>query len=184
MWFKLSIFLKYFTDVNNLNSSYSPESLIELKVSIITYEIYTQDTMNKPYSEFIIFCDGGARGNPGEAAYAFIITDFSGKEIYSESKKIGISTNNTAEYKAVIAALGWIVNNKIETDEITFNLDSQLVAMQLNGKFRVKSETIRGLYFEVKKLEEIIPARIFYRLVPREKNVRADILVNIALDTL
>lgn len=139
--------------------------------------------MNKAYSELTIFCDGGSRGNPGEAAYAFIITDFTGKELYKEAKKIGISTNNTAEYKAVVAALEWIVASKPEATQITFNLDSQLVVMQLNGKFKVKSETIRGFYFEVKKLEEIIPARIFYRLIPREKNVRADILVNMALDS-
>lgn len=134
-------------------------------------------------NEFIIFCDGGSRGNPGPAAYACLVTDFSGKTLYQESRAIGIATNNTAEYRGVISALKWLSKNSDSKSKVTISLDSLLVVMQLTGKYRVKSESIRSLYYEAKKIIDIIPAKVVFEHIPREKNQKADILLNQTLDT-
>ena len=126
-----------------------------------------------------VFTDGGARGNPGPAAAAFVVLE-GGKIIYKFSKRIGKTTNNVAEYQAVIEALkwvkGWLAGS--ESGCINFYLDSQLVVNQLNGFFKVKDTKLRSLIIQTKILEQKIPGKIFYHFVPRSKNKIADSLIN------
>ena len=137
-----------------------------------------------------IFCDGGALGNPGPAASAFVVFQ-AGKVIYKFAKKIGHTTNNVAEYEAVIAALEWlrdqssIINHKqsllLRNQSINFFLDSQLVVNQLNGLFKIKAAKLRLLIIKAKTLEQELPLKIYYHHVRREKNKFTDALVRNAL---
>ena len=132
-----------------------------------------------------VFTDGGARGNPGSAAIGVYIIDDQHHVVYTASEKIGIATNNVAEYKAVIKALSWFLDNKkiaIKNSPIQILLDSQLVASQINGIFKVKNPNLRLLLFEIREKEARISAKITYSYIAREKNTKADALVNKALD--
>lgn len=129
-----------------------------------------------------IYCDGGARGNPGPAAAAFVV-EKNGKVVHKESKSLGRATNNEAEYAGVILGLGWVVKNITGSlQEISFVLDSELVANQLSGNFKVKNENLRNRYFTAKTLEEKIPVTVIYKTVSRNRNKIADFLVNKELD--
>lgn len=132
---------------------------------------------------YTIYCDGGARGNPGPAAYGFVVYS-DGSKVYEEGKFIGDTTNNVAEYSAVIAALKYISGQSANEELLTisFILDSQLVAEQLSGRWKIKNENLRKLVVTVKELERELHAKISYRNVPREQNKEADRLVNLALD--
>ena len=135
--------------------------------------------------ELFVFADGGARGNPGPAAVGVYIEDKNKKEIKSIDKRIGNATNNIAEYMAVIEALSWMieVNSTDEGyDKINLYLDSQLVYSQLVGLYKVKNSELREKLFAVKEKEAQLKIPIFYNLIPREKNKKADLLVNKALD--
>ncbi len=151
--------------------------------------------------KFIIHTDGGARGNPGKAAVGVVIekqqeTRDKGQEtiiICEFGKRIGETTNNVAEYTAVIEALRFVKNNPIiklsDNPIIQFYLDSNLVVQQLNGIFKVKDANLRKLFFDVRILEGEVGLHagkaggvITYDYVPREQNRRADFLVNQALD--
>lgn len=135
--------------------------------------------------DYIIYTDGGSRGNPGPSAYGFVIYNRSLKIIREEGKKIGISTNNVAEYTGVISALKWIVsNNKMKSPDIQFFLDSTLVTNQMEGRFKIRNENLRNLYYTAKNLEEKIGGTIRYEAVRREENKEADRLVNKALDEM
>ncbi len=132
-----------------------------------------------------VFTDGGARGNPGPAAVGVYITNASGIKIHEIAKTIGIATNNVAEYQAVIEALTWISNNikkENERSPIHFFLDSELVVSQLNGLFKIKKPHLQTLFFEIRQKEALIDGVISYTHIPREKNKKADTLVNMALD--
>lgn len=126
-----------------------------------------------------IYCDGGARGNPGPAAYGFVVKN-NGRIIREQAEFIGIATNNVAEYTSVIAALKWLVKS-FGGQDLNFSLDSQLVASQLSGLYKIRNAMIRDLVFEIKTLEAEF-AQIRYTHIPREKNKEADRLVNQALD--
>jgi ribonuclease HI len=138
--------------------------------------------------KLIIHTDGGARGNPGPAAIGVVIEQ-DRKEIAGFGKQIGETTNNVAEYSAVIEALKYvssqIVNRKSLIDQevlIDFFLDSTLVVNQLNGLFKVKEAHLRELLTSVRLLENEVGGVITYTYVPREQNRRADYFVNKALD--
>jgi len=126
-----------------------------------------------------VFVDGGSRGNPGPAAVGFIIN---GKE-YQEF--IGETTNNVAEYKAIILALKKIKHllgkEKLKNTEIVINSDSDLVVNQLNGKFKILEKELMPLFIEVWNLKFDFP-HLKFNYIPREENRRADELVNQALD--
>ncbi len=130
-----------------------------------------------------IFTDGGARGNPGPAAVGFIIKDEQGKVLTQQAKFIGKTTNNVAEYTAVIEALKWLGQNFpiFQFSNCQFFLDSKLVVNQLNGLFKIKNKNLRNLIVEVRKLEQEIGGNVFYNFIPREKNRKADFLVNFTL---
>lgn len=129
------------------------------------------------------FADGGARGNPGPAAIGFVIKDSSGKIIHQQGKYIGKTTNNVAEYQAVIEALKWIEKNfKLPISRLEFFLDSKLVVNQLNGLFKVKNVKMRNLIIKVRQLEREIGGNVSYQFISRQKNLLADGLVNRTLN--
>ncbi|HUS52372.1 MAG TPA: ribonuclease HI family protein [Candidatus Bathyarchaeia archaeon] len=132
-----------------------------------------------------VFCDGGARGNPGPAAVGFVIKDSAGKVIKKKGKYLGRATNNVAEYQAVVAALAWL-SQQVKPDSqpvaYTFFLDSRLVVNQLNGLFKVKKASLRSLVVKIRQLEQAVGGNINYLFIKREKNQEADQLVNLTLD--
>lgn len=132
-----------------------------------------------------IYCDGGARGNPGPAGIGFIA--FVGtKEIKRFEKFIGRSTNNNAEYQAVLAALNWVMEyvsgDSVKDVNVNFYLDSELVVRQLTGVYKIKQDNLIHLAGQVKSLERKM-GEVVYIHVPREKNKIADSLVNKAIDS-
>lgn len=137
----------------------------------------------KKIQNISVYTDGGARGNPGPAAVGvFVETD--NQELAAIGRTIGEDTNNGAEYKAVIEGLIWLIENKekIKESNITFYVDSQLVASQLQGIFKVKNAKIRELIFVIREKEAELKMPVRYIHIPREKNKKADLLVNLALD--
>ncbi len=132
-----------------------------------------------------VFTDGGARGNPGPSAIGVYVSDENNRKIAGFGKTIGIATNNVAEYKAVISALDWIIENKKDfpkTAKVYFFLDSKLVCSQIIGIFKIKNADLRSLLFEVRDREAQISLPIYYKHIPRDQNAKADLLVNEALD--
>ena len=125
-----------------------------------------------------LFCDGASRSNPGDASIGVSIL-LDGKEVETISKKIGIATNNEAEYQALIDGLNYCVDNSIK--EIEVFLDSNLVVEQVNKNFKVKAANLKVLNL---KVEELIKEFKFIKIkhVYREDNKRADQLANMALD--
>lgn len=130
---------------------------------------------------YIIHTDGGARGNPGPAAVGVVVTK-NGKPFHQFGKCIGETTNNVAEYAAVIEALTYLKEQNVRHANIAFVLDSTLVVNQLNGLFKIKDTRLRELMVKVMELEAEIGEWVTYESVPREKNRDADSLVNFYLD--
>ena len=136
-------------------------------------------------NELNVFTDGGARGNPGPSAIGVYITDGNNKELAGFGKTIGNATNNVSEYKAVIEALDWIIENKkdlAKNAKINFFLDSKLVCSQIIGIFKVKNANLKDLLLDVRDREAQINFPIFYKHIFREENSKADAFVNEALD--
>lgn len=133
-------------------------------------------------SRITIYCDGGSRGNPGEASYGFAVLKDE-KTFYEEGKRIGFATNNVAEYAAVIAAFKYLLTYPdIQYDEIQFYLDSMLVVNQMNGSWKIKSESLREMLYTAKSLQRELNKKVTFTAIPREKNTLADRQVNLALD--
>ncbi|TET16843.1 MAG: ribonuclease HI family protein [Dehalococcoidia bacterium] len=126
----------------------------------------------------IIHADGASLGNPGAAAIGATIRDEQGRLVASISRGIGRATNNQAEYRAVIAALGKAT--KLGAEEVDVNLDSQLVVRQINGKYRVRNLALKPLYQQVKQLQSRLKGfTITY--IPRQQNIEAHHLASMAL---
>lgn len=134
-------------------------------------------------NNLIIYSDGGARGNPGPAASAFVVLK-NGKLFYKKSSYLGKTTNNFAEYSGVVMALEWLTKNykSGRNEPVTLVLDSELVARQLSGKYKVKSKRLKPLIYIIRKLEKKLDKKINYKTVSRDKNKLADSLVNKTLD--
>jgi len=132
-------------------------------------------------NSFTIHTDGGARGNPGPAGIGVVI-EKNGKLLAEFGQKIGETTNNVAEYTAVIQALKHLQTKGERVGEITFILDSLLVVNQLMGKFKIKDTKLQILAAQVKSLERILGGKVIYTAVRRELNTRADFFVNQALN--
>lgn len=128
-----------------------------------------------------VYCDGGARGNPGPAASAFIAVSPDGKILVKKGVLIGETTNNVAEYTAVVFALEWLLDSRY-SGEVIFFLDSQLVVNQMTGKFKIKNKNLLGIALKIKSLEKKSKGKIFYKNIPREQNKITDLLVNKTLD--
>ena len=128
----------------------------------------------------VIYVDGAARGNPGPAAIGATIKDEQGRLMARISQRIGTTTNNQAEYRAVIAALEKAI--KLGARQVIVNSDSELVVKQINGKYRVKKATLKPLHQKVKQLQGLLEGFTINH-IPREQNAEADKLANKALDT-
>lgn len=127
-----------------------------------------------------IFTDGGARGNPGPAASAFIVYD-GNKELDRGSRFLGSATNNIAEYKAVVLALNW-AKERHNVGSIIFFIDSELVVKQLTGLYKIKNPNLQTLAKEIKSLERELGLVVGYHHIPRTRNKEADAAVNETLD--
>ena len=129
-----------------------------------------------------IFTDGGSRGNPGEAAYGFVI--FSNDSLIIEvGKYIGIATNNEAEYKGILNAILWIKENiKEKIDLLDFNMDSLLVCQQLKGVWKIKNANLKLLNEQIRLELKKLGINATFTHIPREQNKNADRMVNVALD--
>ena len=123
--------------------------------------------------------DGGARGNPGPAAYGYVLEAEDGTVLDARGETIGVATNNVAEYRALIAGLEKAV--ELGIDELEVVSDSELLVKQMQGEYRVKNEALRELNDEANSLEGKL-GRVRYTAVRREHNELADKLVNEALD--
>lgn len=134
-------------------------------------------------SGFNIYTDGGARGNPGPAAIGVVVKDGRGKVVQEIGRTIGKTTNNVAEYQAIIAALEWIKTRSGADQpltEVNFYSDSTLIVNQLKGGWKIKQSHLKSLASQVHRLEA---GRLTtYTAIPREQNAAADALVNRALD--
>ncbi|MFY9264022.1 MAG: ribonuclease HI family protein [Solirubrobacterales bacterium] len=129
--------------------------------------------------KLVIHVDGGARGNPGPAAIAAVLSSPEGDVVGEAKQAIGVATNNVAEYKALL--LGLEKARELGASEVEVVNDSELIAKQINGQYKVKHEAMKPLYREaVAALGKF--DRWLVRTVPREKNKQADALVNQALD--
>jgi ribonuclease HI len=129
----------------------------------------------------MVFSDGGARGNPGPAAAAFIVLSENGQVLAANSRYLGLRTNNQAEYEALIAALESAV--ALHAEEVICHLDSELVVKQLNGEYTVKNSELRKLWRKIQELNRGFK-NVRFISVPRT-NIqiqKADALVNKALD--
>jgi ribonuclease HI len=135
--------------------------------------------------KIIVYTDGGARGNPGPAGIGVVITDEKNNVIKEYSKEIGIRTNNEAEYEAVIFALQKIKQlfgkEKVKKINIEIRMDSELVARQLNGKYKIEEEKLFPLFIKIWNLKMDF-GNISFVEIPREKNREADRLLNEELD--
>jgi len=154
---------------------------------------------------FLIYSDGGSRGNPGPAGCGFVIKSQNPifnfkfqisnqikisndkKEIHG-SKYLGEMTNNQAEYNGVVAALeeivkllnGQIAKNNLPSIEVF--LDSQLIVEQMNGRYKIKNEGLKPLYWKIRELIMDLGSKVSFKHIPREENKHADKLVNEAID--
>jgi ribonuclease HI len=127
----------------------------------------------------VIHVDGGSRGNPGPAAAAAVLSTPDGDVVDEATEVIGVATNNVAEYRGVL--LGLRRAKDLGATEVALINDSELVARQLNGQYKVKHADMKPLFAEAKKALDGF-SRWSIRNVPRAENAAADALVNQALD--
>ncbi|HEU4942812.1 MAG TPA: ribonuclease HI family protein [Gaiellaceae bacterium] len=126
-----------------------------------------------------LWTDGGARGNPGPAAYGYVLEAADGTVLAAHGEAIGTATNNVAEYRALIAGLEKAV--EVGVEELDVVSDSELIVKQMLGEYRVKNAALRELHDEAGRAARRL-RRVAYTAVRREHNELADRLVNEALD--
>ena len=126
-----------------------------------------------------LFTDGGARGNPGPAAYGFVLETEDGTVLEARGRAIGVATNNVAEYSGLVAGLRKAL--ELHVPEIEVVSDSELLVKQMRGEYRVKNDALRALFVEASGLARNLQS-VEYRHVKRAHNELADRLVNDALD--
>jgi ribonuclease HI len=129
----------------------------------------------------LLYTDGGARGNPGPAAYGFVLEAEDGTVLAAEAEAIGDATNNVAEYSGLVAGLRRAL--ELHVPELEVVSDSELMVKQMRGEYRVKNEALRALFLEASRLARELGA-VEFRHVRRAHNELADRLVNEALDAL
>jgi ribonuclease HI len=123
--------------------------------------------------------DGGARGNPGPAAFAYVLEADDGTVLDARGEAIGVATNNVAEYRALVAGLARAAEAGVSELEVVS--DSELLVKQMRGEYRVKNRALQELFLDASRLAREI-GKVTYRAVRREHNELADRLVNEALD--
>jgi ribonuclease HI len=126
-----------------------------------------------------LWTDGGARGNPGPAAYAYVLETDDGTVLDARGEAIGIATNNVAEYSALVAGLRRAA--ELGVTELELRSDSELMVKQMRGEYRVKNRDLQELFLNASRAARDI-GRVTYTHVRREHNELADRLVNEALD--
>ena len=126
-----------------------------------------------------LFTDGGSRGNPGPAAFAYVLESDDGTVLAAHGERIGVATNNVAEYSGLIAGLQKAV--ELQVSEVEVVSDSELLVKQMRGEYRVKNEALRALSLEAARTARHL-GKVEYRHVRRAENELADRLVNEALD--
>ncbi len=133
--------------------------------------------------KLIVKTDGGSRGNPGPSAIGFVIYDHLFNVLCREGVYIGHSTNNQAEYTALLKALQKCceIQGSNTNTEIDCRMDSALIVNQLNGSYKVKDSKLIPLFMEIIKFRSRFKS-IFFTHIPREQNKEADQMVNLALD--
>lgn len=133
--------------------------------------------------KYTIYTDGGSRGNPGPAAIGIVIKD-GVNEVWSTGEVIGKTTNNIAEYTAVLRALKHLQDSPPPNlTTASFFLDSLLVVEQLNGRYKIKNSGLLPFFTQIQTLRQSLGIPTFFSYVPRAKNAQADGLVNQALDS-
>ena len=125
------------------------------------------------------YFDGGARSNPGPAGYGVYIVDDQGTVLAELHGALGIATNNIAEYRGLIAALQWAVDQDVTA--LTVKGDSLLIIEQMRGNYKVKNEGLRPLYHQARMLVMQI-GNVRFEHVRRELNAEADRLSNVGMD--
>lgn len=135
--------------------------------------------MGEDRNTFVLYTDGGSRGNPGPAAAGFVLQDSAGEIVSRAGLYLGRATNNVAEYRAVIAGLEEATRR--EAASLIIRSDSELLVRQLNGRYRVKSPDLKPLFEHARRLIGQI-SKVKIEHIYREANTLADGLVNRALD--
>ena len=128
-----------------------------------------------------LWTDGGARGNPGPAAFAYVLETDDGTVLVARGEAIGVATNNVAEYSALVAGLERAVEAGIS--ELEVRSDSELMVKQMRGEYRVKTRDLQSLFLDASRAARE-SGRVTYTHVRREHNELADRLVNEALDSV
>ena len=128
-----------------------------------------------------LWTDGGARGNPGPAAFAYVLETDDGTVLDARGEAIGVATNNVAEYSALVAVLERAVEAGVS--ELEVRSDSELMVKQMRGEYRVKNRDLQSLFLDASRAAREI-GRVTYTHVRREHNELADRLVNEALDSV
>ena len=128
-----------------------------------------------------LWTDGGARGNPGPAAFAYVLEAEDGTVLDARGEAIGVATNNVAEYSALVAGLARAVEAGVR--ELEVRSDSELMVKQMRGEYRVKNRDLQSLFLDASRAAREI-GQVTYVHVRREHNELADRLVNEALDAV
>jgi ribonuclease HI len=127
------------------------------------------------------FTDGASRGNPGESGIGILVKDEAGKTLFSMHGYIGVTTNNIAEYTALLALL-----KKMRTHQCTrlrVHSDSELMVRQVNGEYKVRDGQLKKLYQRAMRVIGKLPFEFELQYIPREENREADRLANMGIDT-
>lgn len=133
-------------------------------------------------ADYVIFADGGSRGNPGPASYGTVVFEVVRKEIIIEKAGyLGIATNNWAEYNALLAGLK-LVSELNPAAQVEVMMDSKLVVEQMSGRWKIKHPDMRKLAMEASRI--LTPSNVQYKWIPREENSLADALCNEILDAI
>ena len=137
-------------------------------------------------TDFVIYTDGGARGNPGVAGAGAVIKDHAGNTLKKIAKPLGHQTNNFAEYTAVLVALEElkkiVPKEKRKAVFVEVKMDSELVARQLSHTYQIKEETLFPFFIKIHNLKVSEFPNLTFTHIPREKNTEADALSNEAMD--
>jgi ribonuclease HI len=174
--------------LTTLQKFYGPLVTIDTPVKIITFSFNKTENTNVnvvantlKLTEVKLYTDGGSRGNPGPSALGFVIMDSKDEIIETGSKYLGITTNNQAEYQAVKAGLD--ACSLLTNGTVNVFLDSQLVAHQMNGIYKIKNRELWPIHQSIKQISEQKFKKVTFTHVPRELNKDADAMVNEALDS-
>lgn len=133
--------------------------------------------------DFVINTDGASKGNPGPSSYGFIIMNRGGGIVHQEGELIGVTTNNVAEYTAVVKALEYIIKRffRKTPHKVEVVADSKLLVEQLSGRYKIKSPNLLPLFDKIKIMEFEV-GHVVYRSVPRAQNFIADRLANLPFE--